>query len=207
MKFFPILTLVTALALSGATAISASPGHSDESADDQDDGHGAQVTRLLMPIMNSSRGALLFVEKGCVACHAVNGVGGHDSTALDAHDMDAYMNPFDLAAKMWMMAPYMISAQEEAFGEQIQFTGEELADIIAFLHDDVAQHEFTEDDLTPAAIVMMDHGHGETTAMEMHEEEIGHGDDDSEDNHDEGEEEHNEKVEETHTHDESNAHD
>ena len=163
------------LGFSAATIAWADVGHSD------DDEHGATVTRLLMPIMSSSRGMDLFVDKGCVACHAVNGVGGHDASSLDAHDMDEFMNPFDLAAKMWAMAPYMIEAQEQALGEQILFTGEELADIIAFLHDDAQQHEFTEDNLTKAALEMMDHGHGEVSAVEEHEEEIGHG-------HDEGEE-------------------
>jgi hypothetical protein len=34
------------------------------------------------------------------------------------------------------MAPAMIYAQEEALGEQILFTGDEFADIIAFVHHD-----------------------------------------------------------------------
>jgi cytochrome c len=147
----------------------------DHADKDEDNTHGAQVTRLLMPIMSSSRGTDLFVSKGCVACHAVNGVGGHDSASLDAHDMDEFMNPFDLAAKMWTMAPYMIEAQNEALGEQILFSGEELADIIAFLHDDRQQHTFTEANLTPQAMKMMDHGHGVGSGAEEHQEEIGHG--------------------------------
>ena len=163
---------------SAATVVWANAGHSD------DDEHGAHVTRLLMPLMSSSRDMNLFVDKGCVACHAVNGVGGHDATALDAHDMGEFMNPFDLAAKMWMMAPYMIEAQEEALGEQILFTGEELADTIAFLHDDVQQHEFTEAILTDEAMEMMEHGHGGESAVEEHEEEIGHGHDEGEGNDD-----------------------
>lgn len=118
----------------------------------------------------------LFVDKGCVACHAVNGVGGHDASSLDAHDMETFMNPFEMAAKMWTMAPAMIEAQEEALGEQILFTGDELADIIAFLHDDVQQHEFNESILTEQALELMGHSHGPKSGSDEHEEDIGHAD-------------------------------
>jgi cytochrome c len=130
--------------------------------------------RLVMPIMNSTRGKKLFVGKGCVACHAINGVGGHDAPNMDAHTMQGLMNPFDFAAKMWNHAPAMIAAQEGAVGEQIYFTGAELADIIAFIHDDQAQHSFTEADLTTEAREMMHHEHGEMPAPEAHGEELGH---------------------------------
>ena len=63
---------------------------------------------MAMPRMNATPGRRLFVAKGCVACHSINGVGGHDATALDAHTMTPMMNPFDFAAKMWRMAPAMI---------------------------------------------------------------------------------------------------
>ena len=73
------------------------------------------------------------------------------------------------------MAPYMIQAQQEALGEQIWFTGQELADIIAFLHDDRQQHEFTEAVLTLDAVRMMNHEHVAVSGPEEHHEEIGHG--------------------------------
>ncbi len=129
------------------------------------------TTRLAMPLMNPARGRALFVTKGCFACHAINGVGGHDATNLDAHTMDSFMNPFDFAAKMWAMAPFMIAAQEEALGEQILFSGQELADIIAFVHDDEEQHNFSARDIPPALMKLMHHNHGETPA---HQEEVGH---------------------------------
>ncbi len=128
-------------------------------------------TRLAMPLMNPARGRKLFVTKGCFACHAINGVGGHDATNLDAHTMDAFMNPFDFAAKMWAMAPFMIAAQEEALGEQILFSGQDLADIIAFVHDDEEQHKFSAQDIPPALMNLMHHDHGEKPA---HQEEVGH---------------------------------
>lgn len=159
-----------ALAMAGATAAHADVGH-----DDDDDADHAPVDIVLqMPTMDSETGRELFVNKGCVACHAVNGVGGEDASPLDAHGMDPVMNPFDFAAKMWLMAPYMIEAQEEALGEQILFTGDELANIIAFLHDDEEQHELTEASLPGEIREMMDHGHGEMPGEEAHQEELGH---------------------------------
>jgi cytochrome c len=138
---------------------------------------------LMMPQMDPARGRKLFASKGCVACHAINGVGGHDATPLDAHTMDRVMSPFDFAAKMWRMAPAMIYAQEEALGEQILFTGDEIADIIAFVHHDEEQHKFSEADIPPKIRKWMGHAHGETGGGgEMHQEELGH-------RHGEGEEE------------------
>jgi hypothetical protein len=133
--------------------------------------HGA---RLVIPVMNPDRGKKLFVRKGCVAFHAINGVGGHDAPPMDAHRDMGLVNPFDFAAKMWNHAPAMVAAQEEAFGKQIYFTGQELADIIAFMHDDGAQHAFTEHDLTPQARKMMHHEHGGRSGPAAHAEEVGH---------------------------------
>ncbi len=125
-------------------------------------------TRLLMPQMNSARGRELFVSKGCVTCHSVNGIGGEDAAALDAHDMAPYMGLFDLTAKMWSMAPVMIPAQEEELGAQIQLNGDELSDLIAFLHDDMEQAKLSMDALseeqraTVAEMANMDGGEGDS---------------------------------------------
>ncbi len=131
--------------------------------------------RLMMPRMDPARGRKLFAGKGCVACHAVNGVGGHDATPLDAHTMDRVMNPFDFAAKMWRMAPAMIYAQEEALGGQILFTGDEIADIIAFVHHDEEQHKFSEADIPPRIRKWRHESHGEPGGgAATHGEELGH---------------------------------
>jgi mono/diheme cytochrome c family protein len=113
-------------------------------------------TRLLMPMLNSTRGRELFLSKGCVTCHSVNGVGGEDASALDAHEMEPFMNLFDLTAKMWTMAPVMIPAQEDELGDQIQLNGDELANIVAFLHDDVEQANLTLDSLSHDQREMME---------------------------------------------------
>ena len=127
--------------------------------------------RLVMPKMDSEKGMRLFASKGCVACHSVNGVGGHDAKALDAHTMDMVMNPFEFAAKMWRMAPAMIAAQEDAMEGQIFFTGKELADIVAFVHDDAQQNKFTEAMIPPTIRKLMNHTHGPKPG---HQKSIGH---------------------------------
>ena len=100
IKISPILWLTAASANSGATGIWAALDHSDGASNNHGYDHGAHATRLLMLIMVRNRSATLFVEKGCVACHSVNRVVGHDSSAFDAHDMDEYMILFHPAAKM-----------------------------------------------------------------------------------------------------------
>lgn len=149
----------------------ASPDHDDG---DSDTDHAPIGMQLIMPKMDAVRGRELFASKGCVACHSVNGVGGEDAISLDAHDMEPYMNPFDLAARMWNMAPFMIAAQEEAMGGQIRFTGDELSAIVAFLHDDAEQHKFTEQSLSAEVKEMMDHAHGGKPGEEAHADELDH---------------------------------
>ncbi len=170
---FHIYPFFLAAAVLLATALPAAPaqaGHVKSST-------GAGQTRLVLPVMNPARGAKIFVDKGCVACHAVNGTGGHDAPNMDVHVQGGFMSPFDFAANMWNHAAGMIAAQEAALGEQITFTGSELADIIAFVHDDEAQHAFSAKNLTAKARKMMDHDHGAAKPAKVHEKESGHGHD------------------------------
>ncbi len=137
--------------------------------------HSAPSVQLLMPMMNPARGRKLYAVKGCVSCHSINGVGGEDAPNLDAHSMQPYMNPFDFAARMWRGAAAMIMLQEDAMGGQIEFSGKELADIIAFVHDEEEQHKFSEADIPPEIMAMMDHVHGEPgSGAAAHAEELGH---------------------------------
>jgi cytochrome c len=102
---------------------------------------------LVLPAMNAERGKDLFASKGCVVCHSINGVGGTDAAALDAGTMEPVMSPFDFFARMWRGAEPMIAMQHEEIGHQIEFTGQDLADIVAFAHNAAVQKTFTEDDI------------------------------------------------------------
>jgi len=112
------------------------------------DGQAAMLSPgLVIPTMNPANGRELFASKGCVVCHSVNGIGGTDAPHLDASTMKLPMNPFDFAARMWRGAPAMIMMQQDELGHQIEFTGQELADIIAFAHSAPEQKKFSEEDI------------------------------------------------------------
>ena len=102
---------------------------------------------LVVPKMDSQRGADAFMEKGCIVCHAVNGVGGAIGPAFDAADMPQPMNAFEFAARMWRGAPAMAQMQEDLMGEMISLDGQKLADIVAFVHDGDVQTQVSFGDI------------------------------------------------------------
>lgn len=155
------------------------PTMSQDMMDQPTMGQGMMGPGLMMPAMDPSRGRELFASKGCVVCHSVNGVGGEDAPPLDAAGMPGPMNPFEFAAKMWGGADAMIYLQREELGEQISFTGADLADIIAFVHHPGEQKKFSEADIPPRIAALMHHGDEEATGHgddEGHDEPDGHGD-------------------------------
>lgn len=102
---------------------------------------------LAMPPMDPERGRELFVAEGCIACHQVNGVGGEIGPSLNAADMPVPMNTFEFAARMWRGADAMIQMQRDLFGDQISLSGQDLADLVAFAHDEVEQQELSDADI------------------------------------------------------------
>ncbi|MES2145242.1 MAG: hypothetical protein V4516_13005 [Pseudomonadota bacterium] len=74
-----------------------------------------------------------------------------DAAALDASIMDNPMNPFDFFASMWLGSEAMVALQRDELGGQIELTGQEIADITAFVHDPDEQAKFSMADV-PAQI-------------------------------------------------------
>ena len=96
---------------------------------------------LALPPMNSHRGRELFIQKGCVICHSINDVGGAIGPSLNAADMPEPMNAFEFAARMWRGAPAMAQMQQDLLGEFISLSGQDLADLVAFAHDETEQRK------------------------------------------------------------------
>jgi len=145
------LSIVTAISL--LTAVTIANASSDNTARQAK----PAVEGMLLPFMNPSKGRKLYASKGCVVCHSVNGIGGVDAPALDAKTMPSIMDPFEFAAKMWRGAGTMITMQEDELGEQIDFTGQELANIIAFVHSASEQKKFSRADIPPRIARLMGH--------------------------------------------------
>lgn len=102
---------------------------------------------LAVPPMDAAHGKDLFVNKGCIVCHQVNGVGGEMGPSLNASQMPSTMNAFEFAARMWRGAGAMIALQEDLFGEQIDLDGQDLADLVAFVHDETVQASLKAEDI------------------------------------------------------------
>lgn len=110
-------------------------------------GETAPVPGLALPQADAKRGRELYVSKACVACHAINGVGGQNAAPLDASTMDPAGNPFEFFARMWLGTKPMIAMQEDRMGRQVELTAAELGDIVAFIHDEAMQKGFSDQEI------------------------------------------------------------
>ncbi|UXX85251.1 c-type cytochrome [Roseovarius pelagicus] len=149
----------TAVAIAGALASAGTPDKATSHATAASD--TTLATGLTFPPMDAAKGRLLFVSKACVVCHSVNGVGGRNAQPLDARFMDRPMNPFDFAARMWRGAESMVMMQRYELGDVIHLSGQELADIIAFVHDPEEQAKLSNTDIPELTQLMMEHADAE----------------------------------------------
>ncbi|WP_297023414.1 c-type cytochrome [Thalassospira sp.] len=108
--------------------------------------------------MDAERGKTLFAERGCVICHSVNNVGSDVATSLDASNMNVAREPFEFFARMWRGAHQMLALQQADLGYQIDFSGQDIADIFAFVQNGEIQEGFTEEDLPDHIKEIIDNG-------------------------------------------------
>ena len=107
----------------------------------------ATAPNILIPQINSERGRKLFVDKACVVCHSINGIGGKAAPPLDAIEDKKHFDLMDFTARMWRGADVMIVLQNMELGYQIDLTGQEIADLAAFANDTNEQSKFSENDI------------------------------------------------------------
>jgi len=104
---------------------------------------------ILYPNIDPLRGKQMFVEKNCVLCHSVNGVGGDIAPALDAQDNRREVDLLDFAARMWQGSYAMVELQAAELDYRIELEGFEIGDIAAFAYDLETQKSFTQEDVPP----------------------------------------------------------
>lgn len=84
------------------------------------------------PELNARRGRILFISKGCVICHQVNGVGGRAAPNLGAAARSELVDPLEFSARMWRGAPAMSALQTIQLGYVIDLSAQDIADLAAF---------------------------------------------------------------------------
>lgn len=102
---------------------------------------------IVVPNINLQHGRRLFVLKGCVSCHSINGVGGKAAPALDAPEEGETVNLLDFAARMWRGAAAMQQLQSLELGYRIELTGDEIGDLAGFISSASAQQNFSMDEV------------------------------------------------------------
>ena len=76
-------------------------------------------------------GRQLFRQKGCAACHAFRGTGGHYAPDLGRRAMPRTLG--QLAGMMWNHAPAMWASMQAQQVPRPQFSNQEMADLLAYL--------------------------------------------------------------------------
>jgi mono/diheme cytochrome c family protein len=76
-------------------------------------------------------GRELFAEKQCIKCHNIQGIGGKIGPDLGRRGL--FRNMTEFAAALWNKAPVMLKAMKIRKVTAPALTGEEMADIVAYL--------------------------------------------------------------------------
>lgn len=102
---------------------------------------------LISRAPDAAAGRDLFVVKGCVMCHAVNGVGGKAAPALDAASEMEPIDPVEFAARMWRGAAAMVELQNLELGYVIDMSADDIVNLAAFTADSDEQKKLKATDI------------------------------------------------------------
>ena len=99
------------------------------------DSQSASQTIQADEIGNAKDGRELFVSQGCSMCHSFEGRGGTDAPALDYMKGELTANEIaNMNGMIWNHVPMMKAAFAEEHIPFPEFTGNQMASLIAYLH-------------------------------------------------------------------------
>lgn len=128
------------------------------------DDHTAQEQLQASSIGNISAGRELFVENGCANCHAYAGKGGTDAPPLDFMKGQLSANSVaNMSGRIWNHVPQMKEFFEEENIPFPTFEGDQMADLVAYLHGGGP----------PPDVKAMDGMHEDEEGSKKHEEDEG----------------------------------
>lgn len=97
--------------------------------------------------IDAATGRSLFIEKGCVICHAANGVGGTAAHPFDRDRHDGAVDPLAFSARIWRGAPVMVELQAIELGYIIDLDAQEIADLAGFAASATEQEKLSINDV------------------------------------------------------------
>lgn len=132
-RFKPAFLLLTSIIVAVLTSCGS------KEASNSEDPKTVEIVR----VPSAPNGRALFVDKGCVLCHSINGVGGKAATPLDAQTEFDTNDPVEFAARMWRGAPAMVELQSLELGYTIWLEAEDIVDLAALTADAAEQKKLT----------------------------------------------------------------
>jgi len=95
-------------------------------------GKGIEQSQIYMSPGNPQRGEQVFKEKGCLDCHAINGKG--KQIGPDLQELEWGYSVTEIAGLMWNHGGVMRKYMKNRQLRWPEFTGKEMADLIAYLY-------------------------------------------------------------------------
>jgi mono/diheme cytochrome c family protein len=83
---------------------------------------------------NPREGKKIFVEKGCIRCHAIRGEGGKGGEDLGKRAQLFYKSLTQIASVMWNKGPTVLAKMAQTQTGIPKFTAKEMADLLAYLY-------------------------------------------------------------------------